>query len=101
MFRTEASAPCLARSFSSISSLITPQYSRASSSSILSSTMLMYVHSGASPSTMMASHPAYFSFAPQMPPELEQAIMPVSGDLVQTMYRPVDGAAAPVMGPVM
>ena len=49
---------------------------------------------------MIMSHPAFFSSAPKKPPELEEAIVPVSGPLVTTMYLPPVGAFVPVAGPV-
>jgi hypothetical protein len=40
------------------------------------------------------------SSAGKFPPEFEQLIAPVKGDLVVTMYRAPVGAAVPVKGPV-
>ena len=46
------------------------------------------------------SYPQFLNLAPHLPPEFDIAIVPVSGDLVTTIYLPLVGIGAAVTGPV-
>src|SRR6056297_869448 len=84
-----------------VSDTYLPHTLDASFNSTLSSSIERYTGFSDFPSNITASYPADFSSAPQKPPELEDAIVPDSGDLVTTMYLPPVNAGLPVNGPVI
>ena len=59
----------------------------------------MYTGLSAFPSIINRLHPAFLNSAPKNPPELLDAIVPVSGPFVTTMYLPAVGTAVPVNRP--
>ena len=93
-------SPRRSRKVVSVSHTDLPHRSDASLSSASSLVMSRYTGVSDLPSKIIISHPAFFNSPPKNPPELEQAMAPVSGLLQTTDQRPDVGAMVPVSGPV-
>jgi hypothetical protein len=100
MQATRARGSVSARSMSSVSKTVRPQRWSAGRSSTRSSFTQRYTGRPARPSKMNRSKPVRFISVGKKPPELEQEMAPVRGDLVVTMYRLPVGTGVAVRGPV-
>ena len=99
MQATLASSSVVDRMASVVSGTVFPHRSAASRISTTSSQIHRYTGFADLPSRMIMSYPAYFSMGPKMPPELEAAMVPLSGPLLTTSKWLADGAFVPESGP--